>query len=78
MSLTSEFKLPHAGNSPEPFLLLRKALYYSSGIAKSNVSIRLGVFLLLLNSRQPQEPMRHAQSTLSHSVSSGSLKLPRE
>lgn len=47
MSLTSEFKLPHAGNSPEPFLLLRKALYYSSGIAKSNVSIRLGGFPLV-------------------------------
>lgn len=40
--LTSEFKLPHAENAPEPFLLLRKALYSSSGIAKANVSIRVG------------------------------------
>lgn len=47
ISLTSEFKLPHAENSPEPFLLLRKVLYYSSGIAKANVSIRLGGFFLV-------------------------------
>lgn len=47
ISLTSEFKLSHAENSPEPFLSLRKALYYSSCIAKANVSIRVGGFSLV-------------------------------